>query len=132
MDVDLDGEGFDAWESTGSLITTGSLHSGIKSLSFHFVWSPPPNSIDIDSLGSGFELVLQKAEVLDPLLEKTFTHLTILSLELDYSWPSDLKDEEDHLRTRFSQSAIEGALRMKLPKTSQRVRLDISVSHYVR
>ena len=126
-----DSKVFEPWESIGALISTGSLNPGLKILSIRFTSHPPPNSIDIDSLGSGFELVLQKAEVLDPLLEKSFKHLTTLSLDMTYGWPSDLEDELGHLRTQFSRHAVERALRKKLPNISQKVRLNISVDHYV-
>ena len=118
---------FELWESIGALISTGALNSGINILSISFTWSQ--NSIDSDWLSSGLELVLRKAEVLDPLLDNSFKQLTTLSLEMDFSWSHDLRDHEDHLRTCFSQPAIQGALRKKLPQISQRVSLNVSISH---
>ena len=117
------------WESLGALISTGSLNSGIKIISIHFEWCPSPNSIDSGCLTNGNELVLRKAEVLDPLFDNFLKHLTTLSLEMIYVWPRDLQSEGNHLRTRFSQPAIEEALRKKLPKISHRVSLDVSVFH---
>ena len=124
-------EVFEPWESLGALISTGSMNSGIKILSIRFAWYPPRYGIDSRSLPSGLELVLRKAEVLDALLDNSFEHLTTLSLDMHYSWPSDLRDGGDHLRTHLSQSAIEGALRKKLPKISQKVCLNVSVYHHV-
>ena len=72
--------------------------------------------------------MLGKAAVLDPLLDSSFKQLIKLSLGMGFEWLSDLKDE-DHLRTCFSQPAIESALRKKLPKTSQKVSLNVSVYH---
>ena len=130
MELYVNGEVFDAWESIGALISTESLNSDIKNISIHFVWRPPPNSIACGFLATGFESVLRKAEVLDSLLENYFKHLATLTLEMEYWWPSDLEDTRNHLLTRFSQPAIERALRKKLPKISQKVRLNVLVSHH--
>ena len=121
---------FEPWESIGALISTGSLHSGIKVLSIRFTWARSPKSIDSSSLSSGLELVLRRAEILDPLLNNSFKQLSTLSLEMHFVWPHDLQDEGGHLRTCFSQPAIESALRKKLPKTSQKVSLNVSVYHH--
>ena len=125
-----DSKVFEPWESIGALISTGSLNPGLKIFSIRFAWYPPPNSIDSGSLSNGLELVLGGAEVLDPLLDNHFKQLTTLSLGMDFKWPSDVQDERDHLRTCFSQPAIESALRKKLAKISQKVSLNVSVSHY--
>ena len=125
----LAGKVFNAWELTGSLISTGSLSSEIVILSIHFEWSPPPYSIDSDALASGFELVLRNAEALDPLIANSFKSLIILSFKIDFRWPRQLEEEWDLLRTRFSQSAVEEALRMKLPNISEKIYIDVSVSH---
>ena len=130
ISVELRSKVFKPWKSMGALISTGSLNPGLKILSIRFTWYPPPNSIDSGSLkSSGLELVLGNAEVLDPLLDSSFKQLIKLSLGMGFEWPSDLKDEEDHLRTCFSQPAIESALRKKLPKISQKVSLNVSVYH---
>ena len=130
IDVGLTSKVFKPWKSMGALISTGSLNPGLKILSIRLLWHPPPNSIDSGSLkSSGLELVLGNAEVLDPLLDSSFKNLYTLSLEMGYIWPPDLEDEEDHIRTCFSQSAIESALRKKLPKISQKVSLNVSVYH---
>ena len=114
----------------GALISTGSLNPGLKILSMRFTpWTPPQESIDSGSLSSGLESVLQKAEILDPLLDSSFKQLSTLSLGMHYIWPDHLQDEGDHLRTCFSQLAIESALRKKLPKVSQKVSLNVSVYH---
>ena len=78
------------------------------------------------------QLVLQKAEIIDPLLQNYCKQLTKLTLELDIAWPYGLQDEEDHLRTHFSQPAIESALRKKLPKFFDKIFLNVSVSHFGR
>ena len=127
--VELSNKVFEPWESIGALVSTGSLNSELEILSIRFTWRPPKNSIDSDSLSSGLELVLGKAEVLDLLLDNSFKQLTTLSVELQFTWPSDLQDEGDTLRTCFSQPAIESALRKKLLKISQKVSLNVSVSH---
>ena len=75
-------------------------------------------------------MVLRNAETLDSLIENSFKHLTTLSFKMDFHWPRDLRDKLDHLHTHFSQGAIEGALRMKLLKISQKVHLNVSVSHH--
>ena len=120
---------FEPWEPIGALISTGSLNSGLKILSIRFEWDPPPDSIDKGSLSSALECVLRKAEVLDPLLDNSVKQLTTLSLDMNFAWPHDFQDEGDHLHTRLSQPAIESALRKKLPKISQQVSLNVSVSH---
>ena len=126
-------EEFELWESIGALISTGLLNPGLKILSIHFTWTPPLDSINSDTVSSAIDLALRKAEILDPLLENSFEQLSTLSLDMSYTWPSNLRDEGDHwLRTRFSQPAIEDALRKKLPKISQKIRLNVSVSHYWR
>ena len=122
---------FELWESIGAFISTGSLNPGLEDLSIRFTWAPPRDSIDsLGSLSSGLELVLDKAEVLDRVLDNSFKKLTTLSFEMNFEWLSALRDEGDTLRTYFSQPAIESALREKLPKISQKVSLNVSVSHF--
>ena len=124
----LDRKVSELWESIGALISTGALNPGLKILYIRFTWAPPPDNIDSGSLSSGLELVLGKVEDLDPLLENSFKQLIALTFDMYFSW---LQDEEDHLRTCFSQPTIESVLRKKLPKISQQVSLHVSVSHYV-
>ena len=126
----LDSKVFELWETIGALISTGSIYSGINILSIRFEWRLPPNNADRGSLSNALELVLREAEALDPLLENSLKQLTTLSLEMDFAWPSeDLPDDMDHLRTHFSHSAIESALRKKLPNISRKGNINISVSH---
>ena len=121
---------FDLWESIGGLISTGSLNSGIRILSIRFTWRPPRKCVNSDYISSGLELVLGKTEVLDPLLEAFFDQLTTLSLDMRYAWPINLHDElYNEALTRFSQPATEGVLRKNLPRISQMVCLNVSVSH---
>ena len=129
IDVTVYSEVFEVWESIGALISTGSLNSGINILSIHSVWGLGRDTINRGPLSSGLESVLLKAEVLDPLLDKSFKQLTTLSFEISFCWLSELEDEAYHLRTCFTQPAIEGALRKKLPKISQKVSLNVSVSY---
>ena len=129
LDVQLWIKIFEPWESIGALISTGSLPSGINILSINFMWWPPENSIENGSLSNGLELVLRKAEILDPLLNNSFKQLSTLSFEMHYAWPPNLQDERDHLRTHFSQPATEDALRKKLPKISHKACFNVSVSH---
>ena len=118
------------WESIGALISTGSLNSGIQILSIRFTWRPPRKCVNSDYISSGLELVLGKTEVLDPLLEAFFDQLTTLSLDMRYAWPINLHDElYNEALTHFSQPAIEGVLRKNLPRISQMVCLNVSVSH---
>ena len=129
--MELGREVSDVWEPLGSLIAAGSLSSGIENISLDILSSLPVNSVYTGSLANALELVLRDVEVLDPLIESSLKHPTALSIGMRYRWPHDLKDEQDRLCNYFSQPNIEGALRMKLPKIFQKVRLSVSASHYV-
>lgn len=75
--------------------------------------------------------MIGNAEILDSLLKNHFKRLTTLSLHMGYHRSSALEGKLGHIRTHFSQTVIEEALRAKLPRVSRKVRLNISVDHSV-
>ena len=63
------------------------------------------------------------------MLDKSFEDLRTLDLELPLLWPREFCDKSDRIYSLLSQSAVEEAVRKKLPKISGRTSVTVSVEH---
>ena len=126
-------EMFNSWEFISTFLSIASPHSNLKALSIYLSYWTISSSTDIVDLANECGFVLRNAEALEPILDNSLKGLLTLNLELFLPWPPEFHDKSDHIRTQLSQSAVEEAVRKKLPKISEKASVTVSrVQHYFR
>ena len=118
---------FNFWEFISTFLSIASPHSNLKVLSIYLCYWTISSSTDIVDLANECGFVLRNAEALEPILNNSLKDLLTLDLELDLDWPPQFYDKSDHIRTQLSQSAVEEAMRKKLPKISEKSSVTVSL-----
>ena len=118
----------DFWGSIATYLSNASPHSDIEDISIIVNWNIP-RSKEIVDLGNERGFVVRNAEALEPILNSSLKGLLTLDLTLWLHWPPEFHDESDRIRIKFSQSAIEEAVR-KLFKISEKASVSVSVEHH--
>ena len=119
-------EMFNPWEFISTFLSIASPHSNLKALSISLDYLPISPSTDIVDLANECGFLLRNAEALEPILDNSLKGLLTLNLTLDLHWPRELHDKSDQIRTQLSRSAVEEALRKKLPKISEKASVTVS------
>ena len=130
--MNLESEVFEPWEPIATFLSTALPHPDLQDLSIHLFWSIPSTEESDRLANVGCEFVLGDAEALETILENSFKHLRTLDLTIQHEWPSRLYNKRDRIRTHYSESAVEAALRKKLPRITQKLNFIVSVFHLVR
>ena len=115
----------DAWEFIATFLSTASLTQNLKDLSVSIEWSTMWFKESID-LANGCEFVLRNVKALESILDNSFKDLLTMVLKLVLHWPIGFRDKKDQIRTQFSQSAVEDAVRKKLSELSRKASVSVS------
>ena len=122
---------FNPWGFISTFLSIASPHSNLKALSIYLTYWTISPSTNIVDLANDYGCALRNAEVLEPILNNSLKGVLTLNLELALRWPPEFHDKSDRIRTQLSQSAVEEAVRKKLPKISGKASLTVSrVQHW--